>query len=221
MARFALFSLVLIASTAARAELLTLDLALLQDAARVLGEQAGESSGESGAAAASASLLPAALESSRAVASQSPAGRQFGIGLQVGAPTALTIKYMVAADQGLVVGVGAGFGWRGGFGVGLSIHADYLFHVAQLIRNDALTLSAYLGPGLWLTVFNGGYGFGGGYYYAGTFGLFGVGVRVPMGLNMAFNAAPIEIYLELDPALFLFPGIDFGIGASLGFRFYF
>jgi hypothetical protein len=155
------------------------------------------------------------------LAGQSPGGRTLGLGVQIGAPTALTIKYMVAKTQGVVVGAGVGFGWRNGFGPGLSIHADYLFHLAQLINNESLALSFYLGPGVWLSLFSGGYGFGYGYYYSGSFALFGLGVRLPIGLSLALNALPIEIYVELDPALFVFPGVDFGLGASLGFRFYF
>jgi hypothetical protein len=148
-----------------------------------------------------------------------------GLGLQVGSPTAVTIKFAGLQKDGIVLGVGVGFGYGGRFrrdvAASLSIHVDYLFHLATLIRNADLSLTFYAGPGLWATVFGGGYGFGGGYYYARGFNYFGLGVRVPLGLSMAFAAAPLEVYLELDPAIFVFPGIDFGVGASLGFRWHF
>ena len=50
---------------------------------------------------------------------------------------------------------------------------------------------------------------------------FGLGVRVPLGLAMSFEAAPVEVYLELDPAIFVFPGVGGFLGASLGFRWFF
>ena len=40
-------------------------------------------------------------------------------------------------------------------------------------------------------------------------------------MNARFASAPVEVYLELDPALFVFPGVDLFIGAALGFRWFF
>ncbi len=143
-----------------------------------------------------------------------------GLGLQVGAPTSLTIKFAGVQENGIVVGVGAGFRYGGRFATSLSIHADYLIHVATLVRQSQIALTAYVGPGLWLSIFGDGYGFGIVQPYLFN-SLFGLGVRMPLGLSMSFSGAPIEVYLELDPALFVFPGIDFGVGASLGFRWHF
>jgi hypothetical protein len=144
-----------------------------------------------------------------------------GLGLQVGSPTAVTIKIGGLQQNGFVIGIGAGFAYYGAFAPNLSVHVDYLFHVATLVRTGDVALTAYVGPGLWLAL--GTYGYGFGLYKAGYFGYFpfGVGVRVPLGLSLGFSAAPVEIYLELDPALFFFPPADFGVGASLGFRWHF
>jgi hypothetical protein len=199
---------------APRAEALVLDEALMAEVASLLDSEGQEVVGTSPA-------LPVLLDAGNELRVAAPQGRTFGIGLQLGAPTAVTIKFLLGANQGVVVGLGAGFGWYGGFGPGLSLHADYLFDVAQLVKNDTLALSFYIGPGLWLALFRSGYGFGVGYYYYGQGpGLFGLGVRMPIGISMAFSAAPIELYLEADPALFVFPGVDFGLGGSIGFRFY-
>jgi Protein of unknown function (DUF3996) len=212
---FALTALALCAlATPARAAVLQLDESLLVDVAELL---EGEGRLPTGASTA----LPIALEAGRESLGATPGGRTFGLGLQIGAPTALTIKFMTGGSAGVVVGIGAGFGYYDRFGVGLSIHADYLFDVAQLVKNDTLALTAFIGPGLWLALGNGGYGFGGfGYTYAPAWAYFGLGVRMPIGLSLAFQAAPIEVYAELDPAIFVFPGVTFGLGASLGFRFY-
>lgn len=144
-----------------------------------------------------------------------------GLGLQVGSPTAITIKFGGVQENGIVIGIGAGFGYGRAFAASLSLHADYLFHLATLVNTGQVALTAYAGPGLWLTVFGAGYGFGYGYYYAPGFSFFGVGIRVPVGLSLSFAGAPLEIYLELDPAVFIFPGLDIGVGASLGFRWHF
>jgi len=146
-----------------------------------------------------------------------------GLGIQVGSPTSVTIKFGGVQQNGFVVGLGAGFRYGGGpFATSLSLHADYLWHLVTLVRDAQLAVTGYVGLGLWVAL--GGAGYGLGYFgpgYIPGFNFFGVGVRVPLGLSMSFQAAPIEIYLELDPAVFVFPGIDVGVGASLGFRYHF
>jgi hypothetical protein len=143
-----------------------------------------------------------------------------GLGLQVGSPTAITLKFGGLQQNGFVVGVGSAVAYDGFFAPNLSVHVDYLFHVATLVRNADVAVTAYVGPGLWFALGAWGYGFGGSRSFLVPFPL-GVGVRVPLGLSMAFNAAPVEVYLELDPALFVFPPANFGVGASLGFRYHF
>ncbi len=172
-------------------------------------------------------LVPLANEPTRAAAPPQLSG--VGLGLQVGAPTAITIKFGGIQENGFVLGIGAGFaygrrGYYGGYGNGfasLSIHADYLWHLASLARTDQFGITVYAGVGLWLSLFGNGYGFGLVNPYYGYNSYFGLGVRVPLGISLALAQAPIEIYLELDPAVFVFPGIDFGLGASLGFRWHF
>jgi hypothetical protein len=151
-----------------------------------------------------------------------PYSGTFGIGLQVGSPTAVTVKLAGPHESGFAFGVGAGFGYGRGFGASLWLHADYLFHLATLLDGDGFDLGAYAGPGLFVTIFGRNYGFGyAGPSYLNNWDYVGFGIRVPVGLSLAFEALPLEVFLELDPALSLFPGLGFGIGASLGFRVYF
>lgn len=169
-----------------------------------------------GSLAAATPMFPMAA----APKSLPPAVSGIGIGVQVGSPTALTIKFGGAQENGFVLGVGAGFGYARSFNSSLSIHGDYIMHLATLANTGQVALTFYAGVGVWLTLFGDGYGyFNSRYYYSSTY--FGVGVRVPLGLSLTVAQAPIEIYLEADPALFVFPGIDFGVGASLGFRVHF
>jgi hypothetical protein len=145
-----------------------------------------------------------------------------GVGLQVGAPSAITIKFAGAHESGIALGIGAGFGYGRQFGASLWLQADYLIHLATLIDADGLDLAFYGGPGAFVTVFGSNYGFGfAGNPYFNDFNFVGFGLRLPIGLSLAFDSFPLELYGQLDPAVSLFPGIGFGVGASLGFRFYF
>jgi hypothetical protein len=197
---------------------LALDRALLDEAAFVLQTQSG-----TGTKKTNTSTNNNNTSNTQAPLIQPGSG--VGIGLQVGTPTALTVKFP-ASGADIVLGLGFGFGGnRFNYGLaGLSLHGDYLFNVAQLFSNGDVGVNAYIGPGLWLTLFHGGYGYGipGSYYYASRDRSFvGLGVRFPLGLSAKFATAPVEIYLELDPAIFVFPGLDGFIGAALGFRWYF
>lgn len=149
--------------------------------------------------------------------SVTPMGRTFGLGLQLGAPTSITGKFMVAGDQGVVVGVGGGIGYD----FSLSLHADYLWHPAVFATFPPASFSFYVGGGLWLALSDarGRWGWYDYRYYPGV--PFGLGVRIPIGVNMAFREIPIELYLEGVPTVAVFPHIGFGIGASIGARFYF
>jgi hypothetical protein len=206
-----------------RAESLTLDEALLQDVEATLARTVGLPDGFIGSYKAQDRTVPRKSGGG----SGGGDGRNLppqlsgvGLGLQVGSPTAVTIKFGGVQETGFVLGIGAGFGFGRAFATSLSIHVDYLIHIATLVRAEQVALTAYIGPGLWLSMFGDGFGFG--VYRPYFFNSFiGVGVRVPLGLSLGFSNAPIEVYLELDPAIFVFPGIDFGVGASLGFRWHF
>jgi hypothetical protein len=150
-------------------------------------------------------------------AAMSPQGKTFGLGLQLGAPTAVTGKLMVTGDQGIVVGVGAGLGWD----VSLSVHADYLWHPSVLVDVAPATFSWYVGGGAWVSFHRAHErGFRYDYYYVDGVP-FAVGARIPIGVDMAMNALPFEVYLEGAPTIAVFPRIGFGLGVALGARFWF
>ncbi len=220
--RNVILALLMLSPAAARADALKLDDDLLVEANRLLAENTQ-----------AASTLPAMLDLMHEAASKTSSSSSghgpgvltgVGIGLQVGTPTALTFKFGAAANANIVLGVGLGFGFNDPFGrfFGLSLHGDYLFTLVTLVNNGTIDLTAYLGPGLWITLFNAShYVFFNNFVIANNYDLIGIGARLPLGLNLRFSAAPIELYLELDPALFIFPGIGGFVGASLGFRWFF
>jgi hypothetical protein len=145
-----------------------------------------------------------------------------GLGIQLGFPTAVTLKLGKAHDNNFAFGLGAGFGYRS-FLPSLSVHGDYQLHLVTLIKNSDLSVTGYIAPGLWLAFFgSGGYGFFNPVIYApGYLNFVGVGARLSFGASVLVTRAPVEIYLELTPAVFVFPAIDPAVGFSLGFRYYF
>jgi len=146
-------------------------------------------------------------------------GKQIGVGLQLGAPTAVTAKFMLAPDQGLVAGIGAGYGFF--FAPALSVHVDYLWHPSVLSAGDAFALSWFIGGGGWIGLWDR---FGRpvvGYAYYFGYAPISLAVRVPIGLSLALRAIPLELYGEVVPALSVFPWLGFGMGLSIGARFYF
>jgi len=204
-ASIAIVATALVGSVGARADVLTLDNDLMQETANTVIDNGAEPLDDS-----MMNTLPL----------QTRNGGGIGIGLQVGSPSAVTIKFAGLQQSGVVLGIGAAFGYGNAFGTSLWLHADYLFTLAKLIDSE-VDLAIYGGPGIFVAAFGGNYGFGyrGDPYYNDVDVAFGL--RLPVGLSLAFDAAPLEIYLEADPALSLFPGIGFGIGGSLGFRFHF
>lgn len=152
-----------------------------------------------------------------ALADVAPAGKGIGIGVELGAPTNLNLKLMTGPTTGVVIGVGGGI-W---YDLSLSLHVDHLWHVAAA-DFDGGNVSAYVGVGGWGS-FSDGKGNHLGYYqpfYPGV-ATVGLGVRVPLGVSLAFDAVPIEVFAELVPSVIVFPGIGvFGQG-GLGARIYF
>lgn len=155
-------------------------------------------------------------------AASTPQGRTFGIGLQLGYPTALTIKYMLRADQGIVGGIGGFSGFAYDVGA-FSIHVDYVYHPHVLTRGEAFVLTWYVGGGANVMIFNNprqrAFLPGVTYFYYPT--SLWLAARVPIGVNVAMEQQPFEIYLEASPQVLIFPGLSFGLGAAIGARFYF
>lgn len=134
----------------------------------------------------------------------------FAFGIMLGEPTALSFKNWVGSSHAWDLAIGVGPGVR--------VHADYLFTLAQLIRNQSsYNLDLYLGVGPLVGTYTGwcgrlydpGYGCGEG-------GLYGGG-RVPIGLDL--RLMPIDLGIEFAPAVIAArPGVAFLLDAALFFR---
>lgn len=155
---------------------------------------------------------PASL---RPLSEATPGGRKFGLGLQLGFPTALSGAMALGGSNVLVAGLGLHTNF---FNPQLSLHVDFHHGMSELARAQAFNLNWYLGGGGWLllSTFSRSPGFFA--YIDSNFALLGRGV---VGLSMLFREVPAELYAELTPALLVFPGIGLGLGASIGARSWF
>ncbi|MEX2117354.1 MAG: DUF3996 domain-containing protein [Bacteroidota bacterium] len=129
--------------------------------------------------------------------------KKFGIGVVVGAPTGLSIKYWSSSREAIQGYAGGGFG-------GVTLGVDYLFH-SNAFNNSNLPF--YYGPG----AFIGSASIGGPRYDKNSLGL---GLRFMFGADYLFPNNPFDISFEVGPALVFSPVVGLGLEAGLAFRFY-
>ena len=170
-----------------------------------------------------ASIL--SIRAGRGYATEVGTTRNFGVGFQLGEPTAITAKAFLgganAADFGIGFG-GWGYGWCtrsdgstyrcGDLNHNISLHADYLYQ--ENIVNMTNRLDWYAGVG--------------GRIIMWAYGSNDLGhdvvllARVPIGIAATFRRPDfLEAYLEIAPELVVFPPLDFTIDVALGVRAYF
>ncbi len=167
------------------------------------------------------------------------AGRNFGLGFTLGDPTGFSAKYWTSGNTALDFNLGwSGYGTRNGYydpdcnraqfyydhrqycderGYGyrnrygydwniLHFHADYLFHNFDLIRATE-RFPIYYGPGISFNYLDYDY--------------MQVGVRGQLGIAWMPRRAPMDLFLEIAPTLYIFPGPYPDVNASIGARYYF
>lgn len=167
------------------------------------------------------SLTVVAGASATAHATEVGSGRNFGLGFQLGEPTAFIGKVFVGNSNAVDFGLGfEGYGYgrchtpNGGWYDcnryrDISIHADFLWQ-DNLVRSQA-KLDWHIGGGARMVFWR--------YAGASDVGLF---ARVPIGLDLSFQRPSfLEVFFEVDPGLWLVPFADIDLDAALGVRFYF
>ena len=132
----------------------------------------------------------------------------FGIGIIVGEPTGLSLKYWLD-EESAVDGAAA---WSHSENDSFQLHGDYLIHNYDLLEVDELPV--YWGIGARLK-FKDNDGRGRNEHDA----IFGI--RIPMGITYLFEDEPLDLFFELVPVLDLSPDVDLDINAAIGLRFYF
>ena len=126
----------------------------------------------------------------------------FGVGLMIGEPTGISLKYWYSDKNAL----GGGIAWSLGRYDAVHLHADYLWHSYSAFGDiEKGRLPVY-------------YGVGGRIVFAEDNSV--LGVRVPVGLDYRFENDPLDLFLEIAPTVNLAPDTDFDINGALGIRIY-
>lgn len=133
---------------------------------------------------------------------------QFGMGVILGEPTGLSVKYWLDDDTAIDGAAAWSFWDHDGF----QLHGDYLWHDFNLLEAGGLSgeLPVYYGLGARLK-------FEDERRHDDT--LFGI--RVPLGISYLFAEAPFDLFAEIVPILDLAPDVELELNAAVGMRFYF
>jgi hypothetical protein len=134
------------------------------------------------------------------------ASNSFGIGFILGDPSGFTAKFFVSGNDAIDTGIGPS--GRDGF----YLYADYHRHFRNLF--PVPELSVYVGAGAGLHEHDEE----SKHHEEGELSL---EARLPLGIDYVFRQVPIEVFLELAPALEIIPDIDFHLRGGLGARYYF
>ncbi|HAD81690.1 MAG: hypothetical protein A2509_06000 [Candidatus Edwardsbacteria bacterium RIFOXYD12_FULL_50_11] len=140
--------------------------------------------------------------------------RRFGLGIIIGEPTGLSAKLWTSNRTALDFGLGWSLGGDriskyDGYYTGESrihFHMDHLWHSFDAIRSSE-RFPLYYGVG-------GRINTGAGYKNSAA-------VRGVLGILWLPRRTPIDVFLELVPALQLVPSTGFGIDAGIGVRYFF
>lgn len=150
----------------------------------------------------------------------------FGLGFELGEPTGLTGKYFLSDSRALDFGIGYVYETYY-FGNGFHLYADHLWHPAVLTSSPTLDIPFYIGVGLRYWNFEYCERVGNADVCDGGSAL---GARIPIGISLDFNNAPLDIFFQLVPVVdFAFGDYydrfrdrnHFGIDGSIGLRFWF
>lgn len=132
----------------------------------------------------------------RSVSAISRAG-QWGVGLMLGDPSGISVKYWQDDKTAFDFALGSQLGVAG-----IGIHADYLLHMYPF--EEAQEAPIYVGGGLFL----------------GGSDTLGAGARGVFGICYLFDE-PFDIFFELAPKFVLAPDLGFTMSLALGGRIYF
>jgi len=137
------------------------------------------------------------------------ANKTFGLGIMLGAPTAISGKLFVGADTAIDFGVGVYYRYRDRDG--LHLHGDFLWHPVVLAKTETFWLPLYFGVGARFLDLNDNRGNA-------------IGVRVPLGIDFDFETVPLDVFLEVAVILDVIVdnGYDRGdFGGAVGIRYWF
>ena len=160
-------------------------------------------------------LTVIALAASTSVAHATEIGtdRQFGLGIQLGDPSAITGKIYLGGRVN-AVDFALGTYYDSPVADGLYIQAAYHVHIVELTSGGGVTIPFRVGVGGFFTT---------GYWRwdentADDYDVV-IGARVPFGLDFDLDNAPIPVYVELGFDVTFAPPLRFGGDGGVGFRY--
>jgi len=141
-----------------------------------------------------------------------PAQDQLGVGLILGEPTGLSVKYWLD-DEHALDGAAAWSFWDDD---GFQLHADYLWHNYELLDLGETEgrVPVYYGLGARLK-FEDDEDRGRGDDDDTVFG-----IRVPLGITYRFDSRPLDLFAEVVPIVDLAPDVELNVNLAVGIRFY-
>ncbi len=161
------------------------------------------------------SLLVSCVFLSASMAHAISKNAKTGVGIILGAPTAITGRYLLS-DKNAVAG-GIGFYWHASI-----FYADYQFLFPGVIKSESSevnTIVPYIGIGASLSYFNRDYIDRRYNRWENSFTV--LGARVPFGLSWMIPKNPVEIFVELVPTIDVIPGLYLEGEGGIGVRVYF
>jgi outer membrane protein OmpA-like peptidoglycan-associated protein len=135
--------------------------------------------------------------------------KDVGIGLKIGEPLSLNLKYWMSENFAISGDIGVGWGGADAddylnFSVSPLVAGDLLYHLS-LFNMPSGKMPLYAGLGV--------------RYFIGSDDE-DLGIRVPLGITYIFDTAPIDIFLEWAPT-YVLEFEEFKQSAGVGFRYYF
>ena len=137
---------------------------------------------------------------------------KLGIGLILGEPTGLSVKYWLDEEHA-VDGAAAWSFWDGD---GFQLQGDFLWHNFDLLDDPGGVdgkLPVYYGVGARLK-FRDDEG------RRDNDGDTVFGIRVPLGLSYLFDDKPFDLLAEIAPILDLAPDVELNVSLAVGMHFY-
>lgn len=161
-------------------------------------------------------LFALLLVSQQALQAQTPLKKPFGFGFTIGEPTALSFKARVGRSSAIDFGIGKSLmGYP-------TVYVDYLWQFLNVTHSPRV--SPYAGVGIAAGFLDKGTSFfftgnadSSSWYYGEDVAFAGRGV---IGISYFLQAAPIELFVELNPLIGFIPKTAFSLGGGVGARFY-
>lgn len=148
-------------------------------------------------------MLGKNANSTRVGLSDNYAGR-LGAGIIIGEPIGGSLKYWFNDT----LAIDGAIGWSSHDDTDLYVHSDVLWHKFDLFPVSRGRLPLY-------------FGVGGLIRFRDNNEDNQVGVRVPVGLSYMFDNAPMDIFVEIAPALDVAPNVQGEITGGIGIRYWF